>query len=65
MQLYEVIENIKKLSAKDLKILLEWIEDYEQKLWDQEFERDVRLGKLDKLAEQAIKDFQAGKCREL
>jgi len=65
MQLYEIIENIKKLSAKDLKILLEWIEDYEQKLWDQEFERDVRLGKLDKLAEQAIKDFQAGKCREL
>jgi len=65
MQVYEVIENIKKLSAKDLKILLEWIEDYEQKLWDQEFERDVRLGKLDKLAEQAIKDFQAGKCREL
>ena len=65
MQVYEVIENIKKLSAKDLKILLEWIEDYEQKLWDQEFERDVKLGKLNKLAEQAIKDFQAGKCREL
>ncbi len=65
MQVYEIIENIKKLSAKDLKILLEWIEDYEQKLWDQEFERDVKLGKLDKLAEQAIKDFQAGKCQEL
>ena len=65
MQVYEIIENIKKLPEKDLKILLEWIEDYEQKLWDQEFERDVRLGKLDKLAEQAIKDFQAGKCREL
>ncbi|WP_038056428.1 hypothetical protein [Thermodesulfobacterium hydrogeniphilum] len=65
MQVYEIIENIKKLPEKDLKILLKWIEDYEQKLWDQEFERDVRLGKLDKLAEQAIKDFQAGKCREL
>lgn len=65
MQVYEIIENIKKLLEKDLKILLKWIEDYEQKLWDQEFERDVRLGKLDKLAEQAIKDFQAGKCREL
>jgi len=55
MQVYEIIENIKKLPEKDLKILLKWIEDYEQKLWDQEFERDVRLGKLDKLAEQAIK----------
>jgi len=65
MQLYEIIENIKKLPEKDLKILLEWIENFEQNFWDQEFERDVRLGKLDKLAEQAIKDFQAGKCREL
>ena len=65
MQVYELIENIKKLPKKDLKILLEWIEEFEQKLWDQEFERDVRLGKLDKLAEQAIKDFQADKCREL
>jgi len=65
MQVYELIENIKKLPKKDLKILLEWIEEFEQKLWDQEFERDVRLGKLDKLAEQAIKDFQADKCQEL
>ncbi len=65
MQVYEIIENIKKLPEKDLKILLEWIENFEQNFWDQEFERDVRLGKLDKLAEQAIKDFQAGKCREL
>ena len=65
MQVYEIIENIKKLPEKDLKILLEWIENFEQNFWDQEFERDVRLGKLDKLAEQAIKDFQASKCREL
>ncbi len=65
MQVYEIIENIKKLSENDLKILLEWIEDFEQELWDKEFERDVEQGKLEKLAEQAIKDFRAGKCREL
>jgi hypothetical protein len=65
MQVYEIIENIKRLPEDDLKILLEWIENFEQELWDKKFEEDVRLGKLDKLAEQAIKDFQAGKCREL
>ena len=48
-----------------LKILLEWIENFEQELWDKEFEGDVRKGKLDKLAKQAIRDFQTGKCREL
>ena len=65
MQLYEIIENIKKLPKNDLEILLEWIENFEQELWDKEFEGDVRLGKLDKLDEQAIRDFRAGKCQEL
>ena len=65
MHLYEIIENIKKLSKNDLEILLEWLENFEQELWDKEFEGDVKLGKLDKLAEQAIRDFRAGKCREI
>ena len=65
MQVHEIIENIKKLPENDLKILLKWIEDFEQELWDKEFERDVKLGKLEKLAEQAIKDFRAGKGQEL
>jgi len=65
MQVHEIIENIKKLPENELKILLEWIENFEQELWDKEFERDVKQGKLEKLAEQAIKDFRAGKCQEL
>ncbi|GAB6163670.1 hypothetical protein JCM12298_28300 [Desulfothermus naphthae] len=65
MQVDELIENIKKLPKNDLRILLEWIENFEQELWNREFEEDVRLGKLDKLAEQAIRDFRAGKCLKL
>jgi len=65
MQVQELIENIKKLPQNELKILLEWIENFEQELWDKELEKDVKQGKLKKLAEQAIKDFQVGKCREL
>ena len=65
MQLYEIIENIKKLPKNELQILLEWLENFEQELWDREFEEDVRQGKLDRLAEQAIRDFRAGKCREI
>jgi len=65
MQIYEIIENIKKLPEDELKILLEWIESFEQDFWDKKFEKDVKMGKLDKLAEQAIEDFRAGKCRKL
>ena len=65
MLVYELIENIKKLPKNDLKIFLGWIENFEQELWDEEFEGDVKLGKLDKLAEQAIRDFRDGKCMKL
>lgn len=63
MLVYELIENIKKLPKNDLKIFLEWLENFEQELWDEEFEGDVKLGKLDILAEQAIRDFQDGKWK--
>ena len=65
MLVYELIENIKKLPKNDLKIFLEWLENFEQELWDEEFEGDVKLGKLDKLAEQAIRDFRDDKCMKL
>ncbi len=65
MLVYELIESVKKLPKNDLKIFLEWIENFEQEFWDEEFEGNVKLGKLDKLAEQAIGDFRAGKCMKL
>jgi len=40
MQVYEFIENIKKFPKNDLRILLEWIENFEQELWDREFEEN-------------------------
>jgi hypothetical protein len=34
-------------------------------LWDEKFEKDVKSGKLDHLADQAIADLRAGDCKEL
>ena len=34
-------------------------------MWDEQFENDVKSGKLDHLAEQGIADLRAGNCREL
>jgi len=33
--------------------------------WDKQFEADVKAGKLDNIANQAIEDFKAGKAKEL
>ncbi len=65
MELSALIENIKRLSMEDFKELLMWLDEYEAQKWDEEFERDVRDGKLNKIAQQALNDFQMGKCRPL
>ncbi len=65
MQIEEIIKNIKQLPEKDLKALIEWIDDYTQQMWDEELKRDIEEGKLNKLAKQALKDYEEGKCKEL
>ena len=33
--------------------------------WDKQFEQDVAAGRLDGLADEAIRDLREGRCREL
>jgi hypothetical protein len=65
MQVHEVIENVKNLPEDELRIFSKCFEEFEQEIWCDEFEKDVKNGKLEKLAEQAIKDFRAGRCQKL
>ena len=61
----EVQAAVSQLSAQELARFRKWFEEYEAKLWDEQFEMDVKSGKLDKLADQAIADLRAGNCKEL
>ncbi len=54
-----------KLSRRELAEFEEWFEEYIDDIWDKQFEEDVKAGRLDKLAEQAMADFDAGKYTEL
>ena len=56
---------VSQLSAQELARFREWFEEFEAKMWDEQFEKDVKSGKLDHLAERAIADLRAGNCREL
>ena len=56
---------ITRLSPEDLSRFRAWYDQFESKMWDLKFEEDVQAGKLDNLADKAIKDFQAGRCTEL
>lgn len=61
----ELEQAVKRLSEQDLARFREWFERYDAQVWDEQFERDAKSGKFDKLAKQAIADFRAGKYKEL
>ena len=42
-----------------------WFEQFDAARFDQKIERDAKEGKLDRLAEQALDDWRAGRTSEL
>jgi hypothetical protein len=56
---------IQQLSADELRALRAWFADYDSAAWDRQFESDVNTGKLDALAERALRDHTAGRSTNL
>jgi len=52
---------IKTLTSKELTKFRDWFREFDAEAWDEQFERDVKAGKLDSLATQAIEDHAAGR----
>jgi hypothetical protein len=63
------IEQIKlwvtHLSDQELAELRRWFAEFDAARWDEQFEDDVRAGRLDALAQAAVAQFDAGQCQEL
>jgi len=54
-------QQIKALSAEELARFRAWFLEFDWALWDEQIERDVAGGKLDALADKALRDHAAGK----
>jgi hypothetical protein len=66
MKSVKEIENaISKLPREDLAALRKWFADFDAEQWDRQFEDDVASGRLDRLADQALTDFEEGRCTDL
>ena len=62
----ESIESqIQDLSSQELATLREWFADFDAEAWDRQFEADVKAGKLDGMAERALRDHFAGRSTKL
>jgi hypothetical protein len=58
-------KEIERLSPQELKAFRRWFAEFDAELWDQELERDVAAGKLDRLAEEALAAHKRGEGRDL
>ncbi len=65
MTLNELENAVTSLSPEDLARFRAWFAEYDGAGWDRQLEQDVADGKLDALADQAIREHQAGKTSPL
>ena len=56
---------IKELSTEELATLREWFARFDAERWDQQLESDIERGKLDTIAERALRDHEAGRSTKL
>jgi hypothetical protein len=56
---------ITHLKADELAKFRRWYEKFDAKSWDDQFERDISAGNLDRIAEKAVEDYRACKSTEL
>jgi hypothetical protein len=66
MEKVEKIEReLQELSPEELANFRQWFAAFDAEAWDRQFEADVKAGKLDALADRAIRDHAAGKSTKL
>ena len=65
MSLTELENAVAQLAPNDLAAFSRWFQEFVAEAWDQQIETDILAGKLDKMADQANADFDAGRCTPL
>ena len=58
-------KTVANLSPKDLAQFRAWFLEFDERVWDQQIEADLKVGKLDTLIAKARDEFEQGKARLL
>ena len=62
---HEIESAVQNLSRSDLSSFRNWFLEFDAEALEKQFEEDVGAGKLDALADEAIKDLREGRCTDL
>ncbi len=61
----EIEKEVQGLKPVELQAFRKWFWEFDAEAWDQQFEEDASSGKLDSLAEAALKSYKSGHCSEI
>ncbi|HEV8614830.1 MAG TPA: hypothetical protein VGU22_04990 [Methylomirabilota bacterium] len=61
----KIERDVQALSPEELAQFRAWFLEYDWVAWDRQLERDVKAGKLDHLADKALRDHAAGNTKPL
>lgn len=61
----DIEKAVTKLTPEQLAKFRAWFDEFQARLFDEQIERDAKAGKLDKLADEALRAHREGRSREL
>ena len=66
MSVTEILNAVRKLGEKEKNEFLAGLRDIDfHDAWDRQIDADIKAGRFDRLAEEALADHRAGKTRPL
>lgn len=64
-EIEQLEKSVSNLSPKDLAQFRAWFLEFDERVWDQQIETDLKAGKLDTLIAEARTEFEQGKVQPL
>jgi hypothetical protein len=61
----EIEHAVRQLPPSELAAFRAWFAQFDAEVWDRQFEEDVAAGRLNHLADEALKDLREGRCTDL
>ena len=62
--IHEIEAAIRQLPAEDLAAFRAWFAEFDAEMWDRQFEQDIATGRLNVLADEALRDLREGRCTD-
>ena len=64
-KLEKLEREIEELTPEERAAFREWFVAFDVAAWDVDFERDANSGRLDRVAEDALAEYRAGRTRPI